>query len=61
MNTCCEKCGADLNFYYHRLVILNNPERIGIEFSGWCPFCGRQVTWIEEYKFVETTQIKEIR
>ena len=60
MNTCCEKCGADLNFYDHELIEDKN-ERINIKFIGWCPLCGRQVTWIEEYKFVETTKIKEIK
>lgn len=60
MNTCCEKCGADLNFYDHELIEGKN-EYISIKFSGRCPFCGRQVTWIEEYKFVETIKIKEIK
>lgn len=60
MNTCCEKCGADLNFYDHELIEGKN-EHISIKFSGWCPFCGKQVMWIEEYKFVETTKIKEIK
>lgn len=60
MNTCCEKCGADLNFYDHELIEDKN-ECISIKFHGRCIYCGRQVTWIEKYKFVETTQIKEIR
>lgn len=60
MNTCCEKCGADLNSYDHELIEDKN-EYISIKFSGWCPCCGRRVMWIEEYKFVETTKIKEIK
>ena len=60
MNTCCEKCGADLNFYDYELIEDKN-ERINIKFTGRCPLCGRKVTWIEEYKFVETTKIKEIK
>ncbi len=60
MNTCCEKCGADLNFYDYELLD-DNLEYIRVQFTGWCPFCGRQVTWIEKYKFVETTSVKEIK
>ena len=60
MNSCCEKCGADLNFYHHRLVIEDNPEWIGIEFTGWCPCCDKSVTWIEKYKFVTTYAMKKI-
>lgn len=61
MNTCCEKCGADLNFYDHELLLDDNPEYIKIRFTGWCCYCGRQVTWTEKYKFVETTFVKEIK
>lgn len=61
MNTCCEKCNIRLNFSYHRLVIGDNPKEIGIKFTGWCPCCLKSVTWIEKYKFVKTTKIKEIK
>lgn len=33
MNTCCEKCGADLEFYDHELIEDKN-ERINIRFTG---------------------------
>lgn len=56
MNTCYEKCNTSLKFNYHRLVIYDNPKEIGIEFTGWCPCCNQSVTWIEKYKFVETTK-----
>ncbi|MBO7694260.1 MAG: hypothetical protein J6T10_16705 [Methanobrevibacter sp.] len=60
MNTCCKKCRTPLKFSYHRLVINDNSEWIGIQFTGWCPCCNKSVTWIEKYKFVETTFVKEI-
>lgn len=58
MNTCCEKCGADLESYDHELIA-NKNERISMRFFGWCPCCKQSLTWVEEYKFVETTEIKE--
>lgn len=59
MNTYCDKCGVPLNVYGHELIKDKN-ECISIKFHGWCIYCGRQVTWIEKYKIVETTQMKEI-
>ena len=59
MNTICEKCGADLEFYDHELMADTN-ERISIHFIGWCPCCKQNYIWTEEYKFVGTTIRKGI-
>ena len=49
----CKKCGGTIlyNDYMYMEHGGNNDDTIICAYEGFCPKCGTEYTWVEEYKY----------